>query len=102
MKNYSVRKFSATEAKNRFGAVLREVALTGGPVLIERDGRPAAVVMSLDAYEAACRVPVAPAADRIELARAAFGMWAGRDDIDDEWLARGRGRWQSEWPDDGP
>lgn len=36
---------------------------------------------------------------QVELARAAFGMWANRQDIDDEWLERGRQQWRSKWPD---
>lgn len=99
-KDRSAKVFSATEAKNRFGAVLREVARTGGPIFIERGGRPAAVILSLRNYEETCSVLSPPAADQSDLARAAFGMWSGREDIDDEWLARGRQRWQSEWSDD--
>ncbi len=99
MKSRRAITFSATEAKNRFGAVLREAARTGGPIFIERDGRPAAVILSLRTYEETCRASASPAADQVELARAAFGMWGGREDIDEEWLARGRRRWQSEWPD---
>lgn len=91
-----LRTLSATEVKNRFGAVLGEVVRTGGPILIERDCRPVAVILSLRAYEV-CR-PARATADRLELARAAFGMWAGCQDIDDEWLERGRRLWRSEWP----
>ena len=87
---------SATEIKNRFGAVLREVTRTGGPILVERDGRPVAVILSLRAYEEIRRAPLVPATDQIELARAAFGIWAGREDIDEDWLQRGRERWRSE------
>ena len=55
MGNSSMRAVSATEAKNRFGAVLREVSCIGGPILIQRAGRPVAVMLSVRAYEAACR-----------------------------------------------
>lgn len=95
----SVRAISATEAKNRFGAVLREVARTGGPILIERDGAPVAVILSLHAYETACQGHERFSADQIELARSAFGMWANRADIQDDWLERGRERWRSDWRD---
>lgn len=76
-----MRTVSATEAKNRFGAMLREVTRTGGPLVITRVGRPVAVILSLASYEAVCRLPALPD-DRQELARSAFGMWAGRDDLD--------------------
>ena len=93
-----VRALSATEVKNRFGAVLREVMRTGGPILVERGGRPVAVILSVRTYEDTCRLPLLSATDRPALARATFGMWAGREDID-EWLDRGRQRWRSAWPD---
>jgi prevent-host-death family protein len=90
MENKPVRTLSATEARHRFGAVLREVARTGGPILVERNGEAVAVILSVSAYEEECRRPLALTVDRLDLARAAFGMWAKREDIDDEWLACGR------------
>lgn len=99
MGNNSRRTLSATEVKNNFGAVLREVNHTGGPIVVERAGRPVAVILSVRAYEEICRTPLLPMTSRIALARAAFGMWAGREDIGDDWLVQSRQRWQSEWPD---
>jgi prevent-host-death family protein len=40
---------TATEAKQNFGACLMNVA--GGPILIEKSGKPAAVLMSHDEYQ---------------------------------------------------
>jgi prevent-host-death family protein len=88
----------ATEVKNRFGRVLREVAKTGGPIYVERDGKPVAVILSVREYERTRRIPLA--ADKAELARSSFGMWAGRTDIDGNWVREGRSRWESEWEDD--
>jgi prevent-host-death family protein len=88
----------ATEVKNRFGRVLREVAKTGGPIYVERDGKPVAVILSVREYERTRRVPLAE--DKAELARSAFGMWADRTDIDDAWISAGRARWESEWGDE--
>jgi prevent-host-death family protein len=85
----------ATEVKNRFGQVLREVARTGGPIIVERDGRPVAVILSIEAFDRLR--PRAETSDRRALAQAAFGMWSERTDINDEWLELGRSRWQSEW-----
>jgi len=95
--NSPTRALSATETKNRFGAVLREVTRTGGPILIERGGRPVAVILSMEAYRESCQKspPVSP--DRRELAHAAFGMWAKRPDIHDDWLAQSRRQWRSDW-----
>ena len=98
MRDNTVRNLSATEAKNRFGALLREVARTDGPVFVERDGRAVAVILSVRAYEATCRAGSLPVTEQAEFARTAFGMWVERKDIDDGWLARGRTRWLSEWP----
>ncbi len=87
----------ATEVKNRFGRVLREVARTGGPIVVERDGQAVAVILSIEAYRRLR--PARQNANRRALAHAAFGMWSERADIDDDWLERGRKRWHSEWAD---
>ena len=42
---------SATEAKNRFGSLLGWVAEQGDEVIVERQGRPQAVIMSIGEYE---------------------------------------------------
>jgi prevent-host-death family protein len=91
-----LRTLPATEAKNRFGRVLREVARSGGPIFIERDGRPVAVILSVREYERSRRRP-APPPDKLMPLRSAFGMWSHRADITDDWVFRGRIRWASEW-----
>ena len=88
----------ATEVKNRFGRVLREVTKTGGPIYVERDGKPVAVILSVPEYERTRRIPLP--VDKAELARNAFGMWADRADIDDDWVGEGRARWESKWQND--
>ena len=45
------KSYSATEVKNRFGKVLREAARYGEPIVVNRDGKPVAVIMSIEAYE---------------------------------------------------
>ncbi|MBI4315313.1 MAG: type II toxin-antitoxin system Phd/YefM family antitoxin [Chloroflexi bacterium] len=89
------RVLAATEVKNRFGQVLSEVRRTGGPIVVQRGGKPVAVILSIESYERLR--PKRTQANRRDAALAAFGMWAERADIDDEWLARGRARWRSEW-----
>jgi len=96
--NMPLKYLPATEVKNRFGRVLREVTKTGGPIYVERDGKPVAVILSVREYERTRRVPLP--ADKAELARNAFGMWANRTDIDADWVNAGRARWESEWGDD--
>ena len=88
----------ATEVKNRFGRVLREVSKTGGPIYVERDGKPVAVILSVREYERTRRVTLT--ADKAELVHEAFGMWANRTDIDENWVSEGRSHWESEWGDE--
>lgn len=91
------KTLSATETKNRFGGVLREISKTGGPIVVERDGQPVAVILSIEEYERSHRdSTLLP--DHDALLEGAFGMWAGRSDIDDDWLEKGRERWEGEWP----
>jgi prevent-host-death family protein len=44
-----MRKFSSLDAKNRFGQLLD--AAQRAPVTVTKNGRPAAVVMSIEDYE---------------------------------------------------
>lgn len=45
------RVIAATEIKNRFGDYLGEVIHKKGPVLIERHGKPAAVIVEFDQWK---------------------------------------------------
>jgi prevent-host-death family protein len=90
-----IKYVPATEAKNRFGRVLREVTTTGGPIYIQRGGKPVAVILSIREYELTRRVKVSP--KKTEVLRNAFGMWADRADIDDNWLKESRAGWESDW-----
>ena len=95
----SQKRFSATEVKNRFGRVLRELSITGGPVVVEKDNKPVAVILSIEEYNRAfTQQPFVLATE--QAAQSSFGMWADRPDLDDEWLADGRARWQSNWLDE--
>ena len=44
------RVVSATEARIRFGEVMREAVESGEPVIVERDGTPHVVVLSIGEY----------------------------------------------------
>jgi len=44
------RRMTATEARVHFGEVLRVVADDGETVVVERDGKPRVVVISIDEY----------------------------------------------------
>jgi prevent-host-death family protein len=45
------RVVSATEARIHFGEVMREAVETGEPVIVERDGTPHVVVLSIGEYD---------------------------------------------------
>jgi prevent-host-death family protein len=95
----SIKYLPATEVKNRFGRVLREVVRAGGPVYVERDGKPVAVILSIREYERTRRKgKLTP--KKIEALRGAFGMWAERSDITDAWLKESRANWESSWKND--
>jgi prevent-host-death family protein len=90
-----IKYLPATEVKNRFGRVLREVARSGGPIYVERDGKSVAVILSVREYERARRAKLTP--KKVESLRNAFGMWAERSDINDNWLKESRASWESDW-----
>ncbi len=91
-----MKTLPATEVKNRFGRVLREISQTGGPIIVERDGKPVAVILSVSEY-ARLRPQSDPTTAQLEMIKAAFGLWEQRPDIDGEWLADGRSRWENSW-----
>ena len=93
------KSLPATEVKNRFGRVLREISQTGGPIIVERGGKPVAVILSLGEYMR-LQPQAAPPGEQIDLLKATFGLWAGRADIDEDWLADGRSQWESRWAND--
>lgn len=93
-----VRILSATDVKNRFGFVLREIRRSGGPIVVERGGKPVAVLLSIEEYQRDHRLP-AIGAESEPLPAGTFGMWQDRSDIDDEWLTIGRRQWESRWSD---
>lgn len=45
------RVVSATEARIRFGELIRRVVEEGEPVLVERGGKPYVVLLSVEEYE---------------------------------------------------
>jgi len=91
-----LRTLPATEVKNRLGRVLREVAKSGGPIYVERDGKPVAVILSVSEFERTRR-GAAASDEKTGLPGNSFGMWRDRADIDENWVAEGRSRWDSGW-----
>lgn len=45
------RVISATEARVRFGELMRQVTEKGQPVIVEREGKPQVVVLSVAEYD---------------------------------------------------
>ena len=86
-------RVTATEAKNRFGQIVRLARRTGQPVFVESRGEPVVVIVSVETFERYRKFSADPA----ERARQAFGMWAERTELDEAWLTQGRERWRSRW-----
>jgi prevent-host-death family protein len=93
-----MQSLAATEAKNRFGRVLRQLTQTNEPIMIRRDGQPVAIMLSIAEYNKLHMTDV-PVSTTVQ-AQSAFGMWRDRDDLDDEWLNKGRDQWHSTWRND--
>jgi hypothetical protein len=55
--------------------------------------------MSIQEYEQWQRQQNPSVKQRI-LLQEAFGMWAEREDMNDEWLVNGRLQWESRWKED--
>ena len=91
----AVRTLSATDEKNRFGRVLREISKSGGPIVVERRGKPVAVILGVDEYRRS-QGGSSLEASAEQMAASSFGMWRSRSDIGDDWLAAGRDRWESQ------
>ncbi len=89
-----MQSVAATEAKNKFGRVLRQLTQTDQPLLIRRDGQPVAVMLSIAHYEKLS------GESTNKVARTSFGMWRDRDDLDDGWLEAGRDQWHRTWGED--
>jgi hypothetical protein len=58
--------------------------------VVEKSGRSQFVILSLDAYRPLQRAQRTLLWAPAELAAEAFGLWAGRPELDDAWLAEGR------------
>ena len=83
-----IKSLPANDVKNRFERVLREIARSGGPVYVERDGKSVVVILSVREYEGGKRATLTP--KKTESLRDVFGMWAERADINDDWLKESR------------
>ncbi len=61
---------SATEARVHFGEVMRRATEQQQPVIVERDGKPAVVILSIAAYERLLAAQQEPPAWRVLVERA--------------------------------
>ncbi|WP_374688846.1 type II toxin-antitoxin system Phd/YefM family antitoxin [Promineifilum sp.] len=90
------RQIGTTELRQRLTDVLQAIKEEKVAYVVETFGRPQAVLIDLEEYrrlenQESGRTPLS------EGAQAAFGMWRDREDIDDDWLNRGREQWDSAW-----
>lgn len=65
------KRLPATEARVRFGALVRSIAAGEGPIVVERDGRPEMVAVAVAQHErlAAAADPLAAWLDRVDRLR---------------------------------
>ena len=90
------RQIGTTELRQRLTDVIQAVKEEKVAYVVETFGRPQVVVIDVDEYRRLQgQQPVR--ADTAARARAAFGMWRDRPDIDDGWLERNRQQWYSDW-----
>ena len=90
----NTKSLSAAEAKTHFERVLRQIDKTGGPIIVEQDGKAVVVILSVSEYQR-IQPKAIPDEEQLGLLKEAFGLWSQRADIDEEWLADGRSRWES-------
>ena len=91
------RQIGTTELRQRLTDVIQAVKEEKVAYVVETFGRPQVVIVGVEAYRRLQTLKPQRAATA-GLAQSAFGMWAGREDIDDEWLSRNR-QWYSTWPE---
>ena len=84
------KRIAAVKARQNLGALLDDVKLTGAEYLIERDGKPAAAVVSLAAYQV-YQEARSEAFDRVEALRERLARSAAADELDALIAAAARG-----------
>ena len=80
-----LKTISSSDAKNGFAELIESVARSSGPVLITRNKRPAAVVLSVEAYRQLVDAPpdpLAPLRERYAAIVAGMQTRAGRQASD--------------------
>lgn len=70
----TVRVVTATEAKNRFGEILKSVYQRDEHLIVERDGIPVAVIVPIQDYKSPAPANEERGMNRAERARAAADM----------------------------
>lgn len=90
------RQIGTTELRQRLTDVIQAVKEEKVVYVVETFGRPQVVIVGVDAYRQ-LQTLGPPGENTVELARSAFGMWAEREGMDDEWLNRNRRQWYSPW-----
>ena len=94
------RQIGTTELRQKLTGVIQAIKEEGVAYVVETFGRPQVVLIDLKEYRR-LRGSQPKSAETAATARAAFGMWRDRPELDGEWLARNRRRWYSEWRKEG-
>lgn len=74
-----VKKITAVKARQNLGQIMNEVSLLGDDYMIERAGKPIAVIISIDKYQSV-------QAKREEATRRLNQIWGKMSDVDPDTL----------------
>ena len=74
-----VKKITAVKARQNLGQIMNEVSLLGNDYMIERAGKPLAVIISIDKYQSV-------QAKREEATRRLNQIWGKMSDVDPDTL----------------
>jgi prevent-host-death family protein len=94
------RQIGATELRQKLTDVIQAVREEKATYVVETFGRPQVAIVDLDEYRRLLDIRRVTLQSMAKTAKSAFGMWSGRDEIDDEWLERSRRRWYSDWTEE--
>lgn len=90
-------QIGATELRQKLTDVIQAVRERNATYVVETFGRPQVVIIGLEEYRRLQEFRRMGLRDKTEAAKAAFGMWAERSDIDEDRITRNRRRWYSAW-----
>lgn len=93
-------QIGTTELRQKLTDVIQKVREEKATYIVETFGRPQVVILATDEYERLQAFRRQALGEKAELARAAFGMWRGREEQGQAGAEMDRGSWNSAWSED--